>query len=444
MLQRHSSAAPVRERGDSGRHGSTHDRLARWAHRLTICSAALSGWLTIRPGTRGLSTNMLGYGLRIIGGALSPLLALLGLAGAMLARASCHTPAAILGGMGALLASRYIKRVSASQHSPATAFGSELSPPWGQRMLRRRWQVGQVIQRPRPRFLRNVAFATVPGTTRDLLCDLWLPAPAVPRSRLGVIYLHGGGWQAFDKDVATRPFFRHLTAQGHVVMDVAYRMAGETDMAGMLGDVKRAVVWFKRQARRLGADESRVVLAGGSAGGHLALLAAYTADYADFAPDDVRGTDTSVRGAVAYYPVADLRTLTDHWSQQSMHPLASALGRALGYFSPEGYLSWSKLVPRLFGGSLEEVGEALLAYSPVAHVGSHCPPTLILQGTYDHVVPVGDVWRLHAALVDAGCKALLVKLPQVEHAFDLFALQVSPPAQAALYGVDRFLAWLAM
>jgi acetyl esterase/lipase len=186
-------------------------------------------------------------------------------------------------------------------------------------------------------------------------------------------------------------------------MDVAYRMARETDMQGMLDDVKRAVAWLKAHGPGLGVDPDRVVLAGGSAGGHLALLSAYTAGQAGFASADVAGTDLSVCG----------------------------------------YLPWSKLVMRLFGGPLEEVGDAMLAYSPIAHVGAHCPPTLILQGTYDHVIPVEDVDRLHTALDAAGCRAMLVKLPQVEHAFDLFALQISPPAQAALYDVDRFLAWLA-
>jgi len=42
-----------------------------------------------------------------------------------------------------------------------------------------------------------------------------------------MIYLHGGAWQSFDKDVGTRPFFRHLTSLGHVVMDVSYRMVRE-------------------------------------------------------------------------------------------------------------------------------------------------------------------------------------------------------------------------
>ncbi|MGC9468775.1 MAG: alpha/beta hydrolase [Anaerolineae bacterium] len=279
----------------------------------------------------------------------------------------------------------------------------------------------------------------MPGEERPLLCDLWLPSEGVPRSGLGVIYLHGGSWQAFDKDVMTRPFFRHLAAQGHVVMDVAYRLAQETDMEGMVGDVKRAIAWLRTNGRALGIDPAKIVLTGGSAGGHLALLAAYTPNSPDLDPPDVQEMDTAVRGVIAYYPVADLRTLTDHWSEQAMHPLATALGRALGYFPKEGYLPWSKLAQRLFGAPAKQAEAALLRFSPIAHVGPHCPPTLLLQGLHDHVVPVRDVQDLHAALVTAGRPTLLVELPQVEHAFDMIALQISPPAQAALYEVDRFL-----
>ena len=319
-------------------------------------------------------------------------------------------------------------------------------------MLGRRWQWGQVATRPRPHVIRNLAYAVVPHSERRLLCDLWLPSEArrpagsTLHSGIGVIYLHGGAWQAFDKDVATRPFFRHLCAQGHVVMDVAYRMARETDMRGMVGDVKRAIAWMKREGARFGVNPERVVLAGGSAGGHLALLTAYTPKHSDLDPPDVRSMDTSVRGVIGYYPVADLRTLTDFWSEQAMHPLGTAVGRILGYFPPEGYLPWSKLVQRLFGMALPAgpaLTHELLTFSPVAHVGNHCPPTLLLQGLHDHVVPVQDVQSLHRALIAAGRPSVLVELPQVEHAFDMVALQLSPPAQAALYDVERFLALLA-
>lgn len=55
------------------------------------------------------------------------------------------------------------------------------------------------------------------------------------------MYLHGSAWYLLDKDYGTRPFSRHLAAQGHVIMDVAYRLCPEVDIYEMVGDVKRAV-----------------------------------------------------------------------------------------------------------------------------------------------------------------------------------------------------------
>jgi acetyl esterase/lipase len=400
-----------------------------------------------------MTTNLIGYGLKVVGGALSPLLGLLGFAGAVLNRLHHRPLVALLSALGSFLSAGYIRRVSKPHDGFERVFGpawcervqARTTPSWRAAMLRWRWQWGATVRR-RPRVARDLAFDTVPGehgAPRRLLCDLWEPAPSVTRSGVGLIYLHGGAWQAFDKDVLTRPFFRHLTSQGHVVMDVAYRLARETDMRGMLGDAKRAIAWFKRQAAAYGVDPERIVIAGGSAGGHLAMLAAYTPNHPFLDPVDVRAADTSVRGVVSYYGVPDLRTLARHWSQQTMHPLAAALGMALDFFPRTGYRPWSKLVRQLFGGPLEEIDDDLLFFSPVAHVGPHCPPTLLLQGLHDHITPVRDVVSLHEALGDAGCRSVMVTLPQVEHAFDLIALPISPPAQAALFDVERFLALVA-
>ena len=49
---------------------------------------------------------------------------------------------------------------------------------------------------------------------RRLLCDLWQPLRGVAPSGLALVYLHGSAWYLLDKDFFTRPFFRHLAAQG--------------------------------------------------------------------------------------------------------------------------------------------------------------------------------------------------------------------------------------
>ena len=119
-----------------------------------------------------------------------------------------------------------------------------------------------------------------------------------------------------DKDYGTRPFFRQLTAQGHVVMDVAYRLCPEVDIYEMVGDVKRAVAWMKANAARYAVDPQRIVLAGGSAGAHLALLAAYAPDHPRLTPKDVQGCDLSVRAVVSYYGPSDLCATYEHTQQQ--------------------------------------------------------------------------------------------------------------------------------
>ena len=118
-----------------------------------------------------------------------------------------------------------------------------------------------------------------------------------------------------DKDIGTRPLFRHLAAQGHVIVDVAYRLFPETDLPGMVADARRALAWVKHHAADLQVQPNRIVLAGGSAGGHLALLAAYTHDDPTLTPAELAGSDPRVCGVVSLYGQADLAAHYDHTGQ---------------------------------------------------------------------------------------------------------------------------------
>ncbi|MDQ5852752.1 MAG: alpha/beta hydrolase [Chloroflexota bacterium] len=153
-------------------------------------------------------------------------------------------------------------------------------------MLQRRW-TWRLPQRPAARLTFDVPFWTIPGADRTLRCAIWQPPRGVPPSGVAYLYFHGSGWYILDKDVGTRRLFRHLAAQGHVVMDVAYRLYPEVDLMGMLGDVKRVVAWMKANAGRFDVDPARIVVGGGSAGGQLALLAAYAPQHPDLTPLDV-------------------------------------------------------------------------------------------------------------------------------------------------------------
>src|SRR5215471_14789113 len=127
----------------------------------------------------------------------------------------------------------------------ADAFGTDAKG------VARRYRVGRRLgirlgSVPAPRVRRDIPFWTSAETGRTLVCDIWQPAIDVVPSGLGLIYLHGSAWTVLDKDCGTRALFSQLSAQGHVIMDVAYRLYPETDMVGMVGDAKRAIVWLKR------------------------------------------------------------------------------------------------------------------------------------------------------------------------------------------------------
>jgi len=293
-----------------------------------------------------------------------------------------------------------------------------------------------------------------------LLCDLWQPPPDTPPSGLAFIYFHGGAWYLLDKDVATRNLFRHIAAQGHVVMDVAYRMYPEVTIPVMVGDVFRAVAWMRDNATRLRVDPHRIVLAGGSAGGHLALLAAYTPDDIDLVPSELAGRDLSVCGVVSLYGPADLDAIYRNMDKSSLllhpagspthvHPADLPAARFLRWLSPASYrrlrierLFESISFNDLLGAGSKEAQSLAERLSPVARVRHGCPPTLLLQGEGDMLVAAETVQELYIRLVECGVPAVYIALPQTEHGFDLVLPTVSPSARAALYEIEHFLALL--
>jgi acetyl esterase/lipase len=458
---------------------------------LAFLSAGMGSLLLFR--VRSPAGRLL-YLPKMVASSLAPFSAVMGAVGAALGLLSRTRLALIAGGAGATLAARYVRRVTAPHDGFERAFGTEwerrIPPGQASRMRKRRW-TWVVSRAPEPRWERDLPFWTFPASTwlstgasaalkdgdsdRHLLCDIWQPPADVSPSGLAFVYIHGGGWYCMDKDLGTHPFFRHLASQGHVVMDVAYRLCPETDLYGMVGDVKRAIAWMKANAGDYGVNPDRVVVAGGSAGGHLALLAAYAPNDPDLTPDELRGADLSVRAVVSYYAAVDMPATYEKVtgiqnSRRRMSQIADAvqitaevMARYCVNGSREGVNegggstvfrrlvdssaqshSYPEIMACLLGGQPDEVPDMYDLASPITHVSPTCPPTLLFQGTHDWHMPLSAARALHRKLMDASVPVVYVEFPQTDHAFDLVALpRLSPPAQAALYDVDRFLLLMA-
>lgn len=456
-------------------------KLARFFIYFTaVTSLVLGGVHLLRVRTaRGLILR----GLKAISEGISPFLALAGAASALISLLINAPVSALAGAAGALLNARYVRHVTRPHKAFEDPFGqdwqkrlaSQISPEQAEALLRRRW----TWRMPRPRvkavWERDMVYHTVPAADGSpeipLHCDLWLPPESIPRSGIVLLYIHGGGFYTTAKDFGTRSFFRHLVAQGHAAMDINYRLAPHANFFDMFSDVLHALAWMKENAELFGARPDRVVLAGGSAGAQLALLAAYAKDHPRLVPPDLRGVDLSVRAVVSYYGVIDFsaahRRMSSLFSAMVRRPVpetlldrplvrralaAAAWIRGVEVQSLREYvqqnqavlsIGMDKAMAHLLGGQTDEIENIYSLISPLTHAGPNCPTTLLFQAAHDYLLPSSAAIKLHNRLRMAGVPSVYIELPQTEHTFDQFLPEFSPPAQVALYDLERFLALIA-
>jgi acetyl esterase/lipase len=410
-------------------------------------------------------TTLFAWAMKVFTSAISPLLLLAGLMVAVFGFILNSLPAMAMGSCSALLFLIHIIVITRRPDRSTdfeSAFGSDwlnnVPPEIKDYFLRKRY-VFRLPDFPEPIVDRNVSFFRIPGGNRQLLCDVWQPPKNVRRSGVGFIYLHGSAWTFLDKDYGTRPFFRHLARQGHVIMDVAYRLFPETDFMGMVHDAKHAIAWMKAHAAEYGVRTNRVVIGGGSAGGHLALLAAYTNHDNRFTPIELESVDLSVCGVISLYGQSDLVATYYHTCQHLTTQSALGQQKNSGHGGMPRWmqkrmgknyhrLGFDKdvqpgMLAPMLAGTPEEKSQSYSLFSPLTHVHMRCPPTLILHGEQDILAPVKAIQQLYSRLTDAGVPVVMHVLPQIDHAFDVILPKISPSAQNAFYDVERFLAIMA-
>jgi len=233
----------------------------------------------------------------------------------------------------------------------------------------------------------------------ELKADVWRPSGGgsageadAAKGHPAVIVVHGGGWRSGERGDFPR-WNAWLASKGYVVFDIDYRLSPPPSWRDAPADVRCAVGWVKENAARYGVDPERVALMGRSAGGHLALLTAYTQGSAPTPGCDARNLhDTGVAAAVAFYPPTDLARLS-----------------SLGYLGG---------MDRFIGGTQDAIPERYRLLSPVLRVDPRAPPTFLAHGGDDQIVPPGQSELLADRLREAGVPHRLVELPWANHTFD--------------------------
>jgi acetyl esterase/lipase len=220
-----------------------------------------------------------------------------------------------------------------------------------------------------------------------------------------IIDIHGGSWQRGSAS-DDHSFASYMAERGYAVFTIDYRKAPISQYPAQIQDVRNAMQWVFRNAPYYGADPSRISLVGRSAGGQLALLAAYTVKR------------IPVRAVVSLYGPTDLTEAYEDPPEVDPLDIRAKL---------KAYM----------GNDPGELPDAYREASPISHIEGDLPPTLLIQGAHDDIVRPALARKLQSALEKNGTKALLLELPWSEHAFDF--VDFGPGNRFALIYIEAFL-----
>jgi len=226
---------------------------------------------------------------------------------------------------------------------------------------------------------------------RELKLDIYSPR-GVSKPTPVVVCIHGGGWKAGKKeDFAV--FARYYAQQGFIAVSVQYRLTPGARYPSQINDVKCAIRWLRANAEKYHIDPTRLAVAGGSAGGHLALLAGLMDD------------KTAVPAGA---PHADQ---------------SSKAQAVVNYFGPADFTTtnWLPVVDdmlvALMNGKRDKLPKEYAAASPISYIDKADPPVMTFHGTRDPLVPYKQATSLHAALKKAGVENHLETIEGQGHGF---------------------------
>jgi acetyl esterase/lipase len=249
---------------------------------------------------------------------------------------------------------------------------------------------------------RNLVYRQFDDGTQ-LRCDIWRQQSAGPHP--AVLCVHGGAWATGNKN-QMRHVAERLAQAGYVAISINYRLAPKYLFPAQIEDCRAAVRWLRDHADEFNIDRDRLAAYGYSAGGHLVSLLATQplAARADETIDEKALREARLQCVVAGGAPCDFRELP-----------------------PD-----AKFLSYWLGGTRAEKPEQYELASPRKFITAAAPPAFYYHGQFDLLVPRESPQQMVESLKQAGVKASLYVVPNVEHAAALFASQ----------GIDRAIEFL--
>jgi acetyl esterase/lipase len=288
---------------------------------------------------------------------------------------------------------------------PATPSPTGRPSAWRTTWARRRFVEKQNVVRYGPHGRANLA-------------DVWRRRDLPPDGKAPVVVqVPGGAWSIGWRRPQAYPLMSHLADRGWICVSLNYRVSPLHTWPDHIVDVKRALAWVKDNIATFGGDPEFVAITGGSAGGHLAALAALTPNDPQFQPG-FEDADTSVVAAVPLYGRYD-------WVSTD------------GSGRPEFIAFLQKFVVKQ---PFRDHRDIYIDASPIRRVTADSPPFFVVHGEDDSIIPVIEAREFVAAMRDVSKSPVVyAELPHTQHGFDIFG---SPRAHYAAEAVGHFLSWV--
>ena len=216
--------------------------------------------------------------------------------------------------------------------------------------------------------------------------DIYLPPGEFKKNRPAVLFIHGGGFKGGDKaEFRSASVSADLARAGYVVASCNYVLFSKKNPGVWpqnVSDCRNAVRWLRQNAETLGVDSSRIAVAGGSAGGYLALMVGFSEDKVELGGDPSAKVSAKVSAVINMYGATD----PNHHGKETL---------------------------------VNAGPEAMRLFIPMTHVKAGIPPVLILHGSADPTVPLSESEDLVKALVAAKVDYEFILIKDAVHTFDL-------------------------
>lgn len=233
------------------------------------------------------------------------------------------------------------------------------------------------------RTTRDIEYARAGDVSLKL--DLYVPEASQPPPV--VVWVHGGAWRSGSKkETPLMP----LTERGFAVASVEYRLSPVAPFPAQIHDLKAAIRYLRASAAKNGIDGTRIAIAGGSAGGHLAALVGVTNGSKEHEGDigEHDTTSSDMQAIISFYGASNLTTI-------------------LAQSTPHGLSVREPALALLFGGKPADRLELARLASPVFFVDARDPPLLTYHGDQDPQMPINQAHELVGAYKKLGLPATL-------------------------------------